>query len=130
MTKGGKGGGYVGDIVAGDEYLRDGLLEHAKELIPEGDEPALADRGEGLLLADGAFLGSGKVHAVESHPDSAGGDDHDAVAQGAEGAARLDEGGERRELGKVGRFRLENTRGACLTPSALRRAGVGITHPI
>ena len=105
----------VGDVVASDEDLSDGLLEGAEELIPEGDESSLANGGEGLLLAEGALLGGGEggeVEAVEAHADGAGGNDHDAVAEGTEGDAGFDEGGEGGDLGKVGRVGLENGGGA------------------
>lgn len=45
---------------------------------------------------------------MQSHPDSTGGDDHDAVAQRAQLHARLGEGGERRYLREMGGLRMED----------------------
>lgn len=107
---------YVGNVVPGHEDLSDGLFQSAKDLVPEGNQASLADRSEGLFLADRALLAPGKggeFHAVEAHSDCAGGDDDDAVSEGTKGDAGLGEGGEGRDLRKVRRIRLQDRRRAC-----------------
>lgn len=109
-------GTYVGNVVPRHEDLRDRLLQGAKDLIPQRDQPSLTDSSEGLLFADRALLArlhGGEFHPVQSHADGTGRDDDDAVPEGAEGYACLCEGREGRDLREMRRVRLQDGRRAC-----------------
>lgn len=41
---------YIGDIIAGQQYLGDWQTKMCKETIPQAHEPALSDRCEGLWV--------------------------------------------------------------------------------
>lgn len=106
-------GTHVGNVVAGHEDLGDGLFEGSEELVPQSDEAPLSDSGEGLLLSHRPLLASyerGEFHAVQSHPNRAGRDDHNAVAERAEGETCFGEGGEGGKLGEVRRLWVQDRR--------------------
>lgn len=81
---------YVCDIISGQENLSNRLIEMAEKAIPETDETALTDGGQGLELSEvlGATL---NVHAAETNSDGARGDNDDTVAFLPELDCRIDD---------------------------------------
>ena len=69
---------FVLDVVAGDEDLRDDMVEIAEQFVIDIHEFALADRGCRLLAGDVVRL-LGERELADAHADGAGGDEDDVV---------------------------------------------------